>query len=346
MGQIRVILVAVALLLLAGCAGSGPLAPFLEQGRVWPDPPDAQRIAFVGEFSASADLGIKASVWERIVSFTAGRRRDAMVRPMAVAVSPSGSELFVADPDARCVHRYDLQRGRYRCLTFKGGTTLLSPIGLAVDGDGRLFISDSQLRGIYTLSPGGKWLESLELDTTLLQPTGIAWEASSGLLHVTDTGSQSIKAFSATGKLVRELGERGANQAQFNFPTYLWSDESGELVVTDSLNFRVQRFDREGMFLHAFGRNGDQPGDFSRPKGVAVDCYGHVYVVDALFHAVQVFDRQGALMLTWGKRGRESGEFWLPNGIFVSRDNTIFVADSYNKRVQVFRYVGADSCET
>jgi len=335
--------VLVLVLAAAGCAGVTPLTPFATESHVWPDPPDARRIAFVGEFSSGADLGIREGWWGRLASILAGSRNEGLVRPMAVAATDDGDVIFVADPDARCVHRYDLRRGRYDCLTLSRHDALASPIGLAVTDDGRLFVTDSLLRGVYTVARDGKWLEPVPLAGELDQPTGIAWDEAAGRLYVADTGAQVIRSYAPDGSLQQEIGERGHLPGQVNYPTYLWADADEELVVTDSLNFRVQRFAASGSFVTAFGKNGDQIGDFARPKGVAVDSFGHVYVVDALLQAIQIFDRDGTLLLSLGEQGHGAGQFWLPNGIFITGDNTIFVADSYNRRVQVFRYVGAES---
>jgi len=327
---------------LSGCATKPTVDPFGSEGRVWPEPPDVKRIAFVGEFSNAADLGIKSGAWTRIINFAAGPRNSSMVRPMAVATSGDGNVIFVADPDARCVHRYDLARGRYACITISREEALVSPVGLAVANSGRLYVTDSRLGHIYHVPVDGKSLERLKLDVELKQPTGVVWDPVRQLLFVTDTGSQSIKVFDEDGSLVREFGGRGATPGEFNFPTYLWVDRHGDLLVTDSLNFRIQRFGDDAEFLHEFGGNGDRAGDLPRPKGVATDRFGHVYVVDALFNALQIFDKQGQLLLSIGGRGQEVGEFWLPNGVFVGHGDTIYVADSQNKRVQVFRYIGPD----
>ena len=322
------------------CATTPGESPFATEGRVWPDAPDPPRIAFVTAFSRPADLGIRPGFWDRLVSVVVGAQDSAMVRPMDVAATHDGRLIYVADPDARCVHRFDLSRRRYDCLRISPDESLGSPIGLAVTPSGRLYVADSLLRGIYTIDVGDKYLERMELDTELEQPTGVAWDDDAGFLFVTDTGAQSIRAFTPEGEQVLGIGERGAKPGQLNFPTYLWLPGDGELVVTDSLNFRIQRFATSGEFLHAFGKNGDKVGDFARPKGVAIDSLGHVYVVDALFHGIQIFDRDGVLLLAIGEQGREPGQFWLPNGIFIGSDNTIYVTDAYNRRVQVFRYIG------
>jgi sugar lactone lactonase YvrE len=330
----------VAAALVASCAGTEPLQPFESSNKSWPAPPDTRRIAFVGEFTRSADLGIKPGVWGRLVDLAAGSHEDAMVRPMAVAAADDNNTIYVADPGARCVHRFDLLRARYACLSLRRNRMLVSPVGLTVTPDGTLYVSDSSLGALYRLESGDKWLEPFGDPSDLQQPTGLAWDEGAMQLLVTDTGAQSIKAFDASGNLLREFGRRGGMPGEVNYPTYLWLDSGNELLVTDSLNFRIQRFDERGEFISSFGENGDKAGSLARPKGVATDAYGHVYVIDALFHAMQIFDGEGGLLMSIGTRGRESGQFWLPNGIYISADNTIYVADSYNRRVQVFRYVG------
>lgn len=340
--------IALAILIIAlqcvvvGCASSPPVSPFEGSGAIWPAPPEAARITFVTEFTGSSDLGIRKSAWERLLSLAVGGSEDRMSRPMAVAATLDGNVVYVADPDAHCVHRYDLERGRYKCLA-AADESVVSPIGLAVTNAGHLYVSDSQHGRLLQMAEGGKELEQFAVDVALEQPTGLFWDEDAERLLVTDTMQQLVMAVDAQGQHLATLGERGNREGQFNFPTYLWIDDAGELLVTDSLNFRMQRFDSQRNFLHMFGRNGDQPGDLARPKGVAVDTFGHIYVIDALFHAMQVFDRDGRWLLSVGRQGQDPGEFWLPNGIFVTADNTIFVADSYNKRVQVFRYVGTES---
>jgi DNA-binding beta-propeller fold protein YncE len=335
------LLISIAVVL-AGCSGSPVADPFTSEIMVWPEPPETKRIAYVGEFSNSSELGFVPNAWGRFISFTAGSETDAMLRPMAVATSSNSRTIFVADPDARCVHRYDLDKGRYRCLMISRRERLISPIGLAASPDGRIYIADSQLAAIYQADIDENYLQKFETSIELEQPTGVAWDSVHQVLFVTDTGSQSIKVFDRNGTLVTEFGERGHGPGKFNFPTYLWFDPQDELLVTDSLNFRIQRFGDSGEFLHEFGENGDQAGYFARPKGIATDSFGHVYVIDALLNAMQVFNREGEILIAIGEQGQTQGQFWLPNGIFISGDNTIYIADSRNKRVQVFRYVGPE----
>ena len=340
----RRIFVTCLVILQTSCAVTTPVTPFEDQTQVWPEPPNSQRITFVGDFRRSADFGIKVSAWGRLLRLAAGSNDDRMVRPMDVVTTADRSVVFVADPDAQCVHRYDLVKVRYSCLTLGKNQPPVFPIGLAITNDDLLLVSDSQQRQLFQLEPGGKRLKSFYTGTQLDQPTGLFWDPASQQLYVTDTGMQSILVFDIRGNLKRSIGKRGGGFGEVNFPTYLWVDNaSNDLLVTDSLNFRVQRFDADGNFLLTFGKDGDKPGDFSRPKGVATDSYGHIYVIDALMHSMQIFSSDGELLLALGGQGQDQGQFWLPNGIFITGDDMIFVADSYNKRIQVFRYVGPES---
>ncbi len=324
----------------AGCASAtGPREPERPAKR-WPAPPEPPRIEFVSEFSNSQDLGIRLSLWKKIISLAAGASLDALERPMAVVANASGSLIFVADPGRHCVHRFDLAEHRYDCLAETDGAALISPVGLALGPDGRLFVSDSTLAAIYELAPGAKRLRRFDVGAILEQPTGLVWSQEQRSLYVTDTLAQSVKLLDEQGVLTSEFGRRGQEQGELNYPTYLWQDRQGELLVTDSLNFRIQRFSGAGEFISSFGRPGNAVGYMARPKGVAVDEEGFVYVTDGMLHALQIFDPDGALMISIGSRGHGLGEFWLPVGVFIAGGNTIYVADSYNKRIQVFRYLG------
>jgi sugar lactone lactonase YvrE len=332
-------MITVAALVVAGCVTTRPALPFESVGRAWPAPPDNPRIHFVTEFSKPADLGIRPSFMRRLIGLAVGARDEGMVRPMAVAATPDSQVIFVADPDARCVHRFDLDRGHYDCLVASPGEMLVSPVGLAVAPDGRLFVADSGLNLVFVAGLDDKILQSVELSPPPEQPTGLALNAS-GHLFVASTASHSIRRYDEAGVLVHEYGGRGSDPGRMNFPTYLWLAPPDELLVSDTMNFRVQRIDVEDGVLGSFGEAGDGTGSLARPKGVAMDHLGHIYVVDGGHNAIQIFDRDGQLLLAVGEQGQGPGQFWLPAGIFVTAEGLIFVADAYNNRVQVFRYVG------
>lgn len=305
---------------------------------IWPAAPDAPRIAFVKAFSRPEDLGISRGFLQRVADLLFGRDESRLVRPMAVVAL--GNVLYVADPGAKGVHRFDQKEGSYALIRAASGAPLVSPVGLALGDAGEVYVSDSALATVFVIRPGAKEASPLALDTRLGQPTGIAFDAAGGRLFVVDTSAHRVNVFRRDGALESSFGGRGTAAGEFNYPTLIWRTSEGRLYVTDSLNFRIQSFDESGRFLAKFGGHGDGTGDLPRQKGVATDHYGHVYVVDSLFHAIQIFDRSGRFLLSLGGMGRERGEFWLPTGLFIGEDDRIYVADSYNRRVQVLRYIG------
>jgi sugar lactone lactonase YvrE len=341
--QERIVLLLWTVASASGCALNESTTSFDQIGRVWPDSVDPARIAYVGEFSNADDLEIRESFWRSVISVVVGPVKDALERPMDVAATPDAKVIFVADPDAGCVHRYDLGRRKYRCLSAGRGESPVSVVGVTVTEDGHLFATDSLLGEIWQAELKDTKLRPFYTSRAVEQPTGIHWNQSAQRLYVTDTGNHNVSVYDRAGNLKRTIGTRGADAGQFNYPTYLSTDTKQELLVVDSLNFRVQRFDEDLRFLSAFGQDGDLPGDFSRPKGIAADGLDHIYVTDALMHLLQIFTADGELLLSIGSRGQGEGEFWLPAGMFITPDNTIFVADSYNKRIQVFRYIGEES---
>lgn len=324
-------------LVLSACSTIGR-EPSSEPPLVWPPEPDPPRVAFVTMFSRPADLGISGGFFERLAGALFGGADSRLVRPMAVVAVEH--VLYVADPGAGGVHRFDPAKSRYRLTGAPGGRPLPSPVALARGLRGEVYVSDSALASVFVIRPDSKVAVPVPLRATLRQPTGIAFDPATARLYVVDTAAHRVHVFRQDGTLESTFGQRGTGDGEFNYPTLIWRTPTGTLYVTDSNNFRVQILDEHGRFLGKFGRHGDASGDLARHKGIATDHHGHVYVVDALLHAVQIFDDAGRFLLAVGALGRDRGEFWLPAGIFIADDDTIYVADSYNQRVQVFRYVG------
>lgn len=331
------LLTGLAAMLLGGCAAQSARQTDLP-ALVWPAYPEPPRIVHVRSFSRPDDLGIKKSLFQRMRDLVFGAEESRMVRPMAVV--ESGGILYVADPGAKGVHRFDAAKGDYALIQGPAETPLPSPVGLARGESGEIYVSDSKLAQVLVIRPGAKSATPLELQGELLQPTGLAFDAPSRQLFVVDTKANTIRVYNADFAQLRSIGQRGTGPAEFNYPTLLWLSPQGRLFVTDSLNFRVQILDKDGSFIGKFGHVGDGTGDAARQKGVATDHHGHVYVVDSLFHAVQVFDENGRFLLTVGAQGQDRGEFWLPVGIYIDDYDNLYVADTYNKRVQVLRYLG------
>jgi DNA-binding beta-propeller fold protein YncE len=338
MASARFNLAALLVLALGACASPPATTPDAATTLVWPSAPAEARVAFVRAFARPEDLGIGKGFFERVVEILFGQTQARLVRPMAVV--DVGGVIYVADPGAKGVHRFDQPAGRYALIRGEGGMLLPSPVGLAPGADGSVYVTDSALAAVFVIKPGVEFATRIAVAKDLGQPTGIVFDPVARQLYVVDTARHCVNIYAPDGSLRSSFGRRGTGDGEFNFPTLIWRDAAGRILLTDSLNFRTQILDAQGRFLGKFGRSGDAAGDSPRQKGVATDRRGHVYLVDSLLHAVQIFDESGQFLLSIGGLGREPGDFWLPAGIFVGSDDLIYVADSYNQRVQVFRYVG------
>jgi DNA-binding beta-propeller fold protein YncE len=329
--------------IISGCA-SPPVRHTAEerQDLVWPPPPEQPRISYVRDIVFPRDIRRESGVWDRIKELITGRTRREMVRPYGLTLD-ADENLLIADPGAHVVHIYHLPDGTYRHLPHrKDPVVLLSPIDLDVDGDGRIYITDSAAGKVYVFNHEGRYETSLG---DFQRPTGLAVNQSLQRVYVIDTRGQSIRVYRTSGKHLFDFGERGTGQKEFNYPTHISLDQKGRVYVMDSMNFRVQVFDPEGNFLRVFGRAGDGPGNFSKPKGIGVDQEGHVYVADATFDNVQIFTAEGKMLLYFGAPGEAAGMFSMPAGIAIDEGNRIFVSDSFNRRIQVFQFFHEDEMQ-
>ena len=337
----RLILLLIAPLLAAGCAGKPqPIFPPVDPAIVWPDPPEQTRIRYIGQLASSADLKRPIGGLEAVGGAIFGKRGErAMLTPYAVCTD-GGKRIFVADSHAQLVHVFDLTTRRYAAWTPPRPRRFTQPVGVAYDsGLHRLYVADSVGAAVHIFDGRtGKHLGQT-LPNLFQRPTGVFFDRRSKRLLVTDTTAHNVTVCAPNGDPVTRFGTRGDRLGEFNFPTSVTVDGNGIVYVCDALNFRVQQFTADYRPIKQIGRKGDMPGYFGQPKAVACDSENHLYVVDAQFEAVQIFNAAGLLLLNFGEEGRGAGQFWLPTGIFIDRSDAILVADDYNRRIQVFQYL-------
>lgn len=330
-------------LTLSGCGNPPPkVDPASTVSLVWPSPPEKARIQYLYSVSGPGDIGIKTSFAQKVWSVLTGDEESRqMVRPYGVCSGPDGT-FCVSDPGSRSVHIFHAQPASYKQVRKAGKEDLVSPIGIAMDGAGLIYVSDSALNKIFIYDQKGKDVSEIGGGDRFSRPTGLAIDTNLKRLYVVDTLKHCVMALDLKGNLLFQFGKLGVENGEFNYPTAVAVDRKGTIYVNDSMNFRIQVFDQDGRFINQFGKHGDGMGEFSNPKGVALDTEGHIYVADAIFDSVQIFSDQGELLLFFGQGGHEPGEFWIPTSVFIDPSNKIFVCDSYTQRVQVFKFLGGD----
>ena len=311
---------------------AGKISPW-----VWPLPPDKPRVLFIQTIITPQDLGIKKGFFARIWEFIVGEDTANRVMAPHGVVADGQGKVYIADWGGKQVHFFDLQKKKYDYFFKTKMGPFESPIGVALDAEGFLYVTDSVKRRIFVFS--GSKNKRVIGDDTLLRPTGIAINKNEKRLYVVDTVGHRIDVFDLSGSRLFSIGKRGAQDGEFNYPTHVAIDSAGDLYVMDSMNFRVQIFDKDGKYLTQFGGNGTSISQFMKPKGIAVDSEKHIWVSDSIRNSVQVFDRTGRLLLIFGRLGTDAGQFDIPTGLFIDDMDKLYVSDTYNYRVQMFQYL-------
>lgn len=322
----RVVLAALLLSAAAGCAGRQKTDALPE----WPLPPDPPRVRFVRAFRSEDDL--EAGKLQSLKRAFLPASDVAVAQPTGVALSPDERILYVSSNAAGKVLAVDLVSSRMRRFADEDGKAPATPFGVAVDGDGNVYVTDHAVGVVWTYGPDGKFLRRFG-EGKLERPTGIAVDRRRKLVYVTAGAASAsshhrVEVFSTAGQHVRTIGTRGHDAGNFNFPANLAVSRDGSLYVVDMLNFRVQIFDGEGKLLGMFGTIGSgQPGTFDKAKAVAFDTFDNVYVSDSAQGMVQIFNPRFQPLMAFGGRGREPGFFSLPTALVIDSKNHIFVAD-------------------
>ncbi|MHA7966455.1 stalk domain-containing protein [Paenibacillus sp. CAU 1782] len=216
-----------------------------------------------------------------------------------------------------------------------------TPVGLAGDAAGNLYVADADNHAIRKLSPQGEW-------TTL---------AGDGILGRRD----------GIGK-----------EARFYYPQAIAVDQSGNVYVADSLNHQIRKITPGGTVstLNAKQNSGVQvmPGLlvesggyrdgalaqalFNEPSGLALDAKGNLFVSDTGNQVIRYIDLSKGTVSTvagvslpaqessaesaellyreGGYRDGKASEalFHFPRGLAVTPEGGLLIADSLNHAVR------------
>lgn len=143
------------------------------------------------------------------------------------------------------------------------GAQLDSPVGLALDGEGNLYIADSgnnrirkvDVRGVITTVAGssGDYGDSGDggkaVEARLSLPFGVA-VGRDGAVFIADTGNNRLRKVTAAGVIVGLAGTGHAGffgdggpggQAQLSGPSAVALDSRGDLLLVDTVNHRIRK---------------------------------------------------------------------------------------------------------
>jgi streptogramin lyase len=266
--------------------------------------------------------------------------------PFDIAVSPDG-ENFVVDVGNDRV-QYWVQDSFILEWDGSEGEAFASPVSIAMDDDGFLFVGDNALQNIQKFDRFGgfytSWGSSGSGDGQFMNPLGIAATGSddTAVVYIADTGNHRIQKFDGNGNFTTKWGRNGGDgtsgsaDGEFDSPYGVAVDADGNVYVADTGNNRIQKFDSDGNFITKWGSCGCDEGEFNFPRGVAVDIAGDVYVVDELNDRIQKFDSEGGFIAEWGENGTGDGQFDSPHKMGFDELGNSYVVDYNNNRIQKF----------
>lgn len=209
---------------------------------------------------------------------------------------------------------------------------IVRPYGLAVDGEGRLYVADSGSATVHVFDQSARRYRAISAvgRRSFQMPIGVA-VATDGSVFVTDAGLRTVAVFDAKGVFVREFG------GDLQRPTGIAIDPGRNRVyVVDTLGHSVAVFETTGRRIGTIAQRGAGTDGLNFPTNVAVDRDGALYVTDTMNFEVKMFSPEGKLLGRFGKLGDGTGDMSRPKGIGVDSAGHIYLIEGLYDVMQVF----------
>ncbi len=236
-------------------------------------------------------------------------------QPIAMVKGLNG-DLFVSDSFNR-IRRID---SAGNVTTFAGsgalanvpgtGTaaSIMTPMGLAIDSQGNLFVASNQGHAILKITPAGE-----------------------------------VSRFAGSG--TRGNAEGKGTAASFDLPLGLCIDSQDNLYVADSNNHRIRRITPDGTVstwagsTQGFNNDNGTAAQFKTPLGLAIDAAQNLYVADTGGLRIRKISpaRDVTTLAGTGASGAADGlgssaTFTSPTALTVAPDGSVYVSDGVRVR--------------
>ena len=179
---------------------------------------------------------------------------------------------------------------------------------------------------------------------------------SQGFAWLTDEHHQVFQKFTADGKLLQTIGEKGHRSdtgvpdddfssvawkkvthggGPFNLPTDICFAPDGSMFMSDGYgNARVHKFSPDAKHMFSWGEPGTAPGQFNLPHGVWIDRRGRLLVADRENDRVQIFDQDGRLLEVWRT------ELIGPAFFYVDDEDVVYIAEHNGGMISILTLDG------
>jgi sugar lactone lactonase YvrE len=226
--------------------------------------------------------------------------------------------LYIADTKNNRIRQFDTSANTVTTVAGNGSqgfwgdggaatsAVLNQPMGVGVDGQGNLYIADTNNNRIRMVN------------------------ASSGLITtVAGTGAANYS------------GDGGpAFGASLNSPSDVFVDGAGNIFIADTLNHVIRKIDTAGVIHLVAGtpQSGGYSGDggtatsaqLNQPNGVCADQAGNVYIADTLNNRVREVNSTNTITTVAGPASLSN-----PTDVVVDGSGSIFVTDTNNNVIRL-----------
>ncbi len=230
------------------------------------------------------------------------------------------------------------------------------PTGVAVDGNGNVFVADrgnstirkitaagavSTLAGVAGVAGSS---DGTGAAARFNAPQGVAVD-NVGNVYVADANNNTIRKITSAGTVTTLAGAAGQSgsgdgaggSARFNGPYGVAVDSAGNVYVADHFSGTVRMINTSNTVSTLAGTAGqlgftDGTGfaaKFNQPSSIAVDGGGYLYVADTYNRAIRQVSPGGSVATLNGSQAR----FLYPQGIAVDASGTLYVADGDNQSI-------------
>lgn len=167
------------------------------------------------------------------------------------------------------------------------GVVFSHPTGLAADGDGNLYVSDTFAGAVRVITPEGTVSTLID---GLNDPMGLCWR--DGTLYITETGADRIVKVTdgqltvMAGSGEDDLVDGPVDQAAFSSPQGITMGEDGTIYVSDTVNGAVRQI-KNGIVTTIAIRDESDLSTFIPTSPVGLAVYGdQLYVCDSFARKV------------------------------------------------------------
>lgn len=272
--------------------------------------------------------------------------------PSSIALDNAGN-IYVADTGNHRIRRISpdgviktVAGNGVRAYSGDGGpatsASLADPQGVAVDGAGNLYVSDSSNHRVRQVTADG----------TIRTIAGFGSVPVPGQVVLASYGSHGY-GYSGDG--------RPAQYAALYAPKGLFVDQEANLYIADLGNGRIRRITPDGTITtiagtSSQGYSGDAgmatSAQLNYPSAIFVDTTGNRYIADSGNNVIRCITSGGAITTvagnSWAGYSGDGGFavaacLLQPQGVAVDDYGNLYVADSGNNRVRKIAFEGTIS---